>query len=121
MSNDNYYRVSLENARDVMRARLAKLRVEEDEPTGKGVAVYADRAAEDESVAVAALSGSEFTATLHLVETALKRIENGTFGRCAVDGKRIEEKRLMAIPWVTLCLKHQAQQDEIGGTKTFTM
>jgi DnaK suppressor protein len=44
---------------------------------------------------------------LSLVRGALKRIEDGTFGQCLVDGGPIEEKRLQAIPWAAYCLKHE--------------
>ena len=46
---------------------------------------------------------------LTLVREALKRIDNGTFGRCVVDGETIEAKRLEAIPWTPYCLKHQQE------------
>jgi RNA polymerase-binding transcription factor len=45
--------------------------------------------------------------TLQLVQAALRRIENGTFGRCLVDGGPIEPKRLDAIPWTPYCARHQ--------------
>jgi DnaK suppressor protein len=45
--------------------------------------------------------------TLNLVRDALKRIEEGTFGKCVVDAGPIEEKRLNAIPWTPYCLKHE--------------
>ena len=41
------------------------------------------------------------------VREALERIENGTYGRCLVDGEPIDEKRLEAVPWTPYCLKHQ--------------
>jgi DnaK suppressor protein len=41
------------------------------------------------------------------VRDALKRIEEGTFGKCVVDGGAIEEKRLNAVPWTPYCLKHE--------------
>jgi DnaK suppressor protein len=44
---------------------------------------------------------------LQQVRDALKRIDDGTFGQCAVDGGPIEAKRLDAIPWAPYCLKHQ--------------
>ena len=46
-------------------------------------------------------------ATLNQVRDALKRIENGTFGKCVVDGGPIDEKRLRAVPWTPYCLKHE--------------
>ncbi len=45
--------------------------------------------------------------TLNQVRDALKRIDNGTFGKCVVDGGAIEEKRLRALPWTPYCLKHE--------------
>jgi DnaK suppressor protein len=46
-------------------------------------------------------------AVLQQVRDALVRIEDGTFGRCTVDGGPIEPKRLEAVPWTPYCLKHQ--------------
>ena len=40
------------------------------------------------------------------VENALSRIENGTYGECEVCGKQIEEQRLQALPYATLCMDH---------------
>lgn len=45
--------------------------------------------------------------TLQQVQAALRRIENGTFGRCLVDGGPIEPKRLDRIPWAQYCARHQ--------------
>jgi DnaK suppressor protein len=45
--------------------------------------------------------------TLNQVRDALKRIEEGTFGKCVIDGGAIEEKRLQAMPWTPYCLKHE--------------
>lgn len=44
--------------------------------------------------------------SLIYVENALGRIENGTYGECEVCGKVIEEKRLEALPYATLCMEH---------------
>ena len=49
--------------------------------------------------------------TLEEVRQALRRIEDGTYGRCLVDGGLIEEKRLDAIPWTPVCSRH-ARLDE---------
>lgn len=43
---------------------------------------------------------------LNHVNNALSRIENGTYGECSVCGEEIEEKRLQAIPYATLCMEH---------------
>jgi DnaK suppressor protein len=43
----------------------------------------------------------------HLIEeidAALGRIENGTYGACAVCGRPIDEERLEALPYARLCI-----------------
>ena len=71
---------------------------------------------EDESVdfAVAELD----TTTLENIRDALQRIEDGTFGRCIVDGEPIEPKRLEAVPWTPYCLKHQNELATESATRT---
>lgn len=40
------------------------------------------------------------------VNVALARIESGHYGECAECGEEIEEKRLQALPYATLCMAH---------------
>ena len=44
---------------------------------------------------------------LQQVQDALRRIENGTYGQCLVDGGPIDPKRLDAVPWAPYCTRHQ--------------
>ena len=41
------------------------------------------------------------------IDTALGRIEDGSFGTCAKCGKSIAEERLEARPWASLCIDCQ--------------
>jgi len=41
------------------------------------------------------------------IEAALKRSENGTFGKCVHCGQPIALQRLQAIPWARLCIDCQ--------------
>jgi len=59
--------------------------------------------------------------TLHQVQDALKRIEEGTFGQCLVDGGPIEEQRLRAMPWTPYCLKHERLQEKERPRRIFTL
>ncbi|HEV3005501.1 MAG TPA: TraR/DksA family transcriptional regulator, partial [Pirellulales bacterium] len=43
--------------------------------------------------------------TLELIEMALERIEDGTFGLCEECGLRIPKLRLNALPYAHLCVK----------------
>jgi RNA polymerase-binding protein DksA len=48
---------------------------------------------------------------LEQVDAALKRIDEGTYGTCAICGKPIGEERLRAVPWATLCIDDQRKQE----------
>ena len=48
---------------------------------------------------------------LRAIDQALERIHNGTYGICEVCGKEIEEERLEAIPWTTLCIQHAKERE----------
>ncbi len=50
-----------------------------------------------------ALSSMEM-ARLRQIEDALRRIEEGTYGYCKVCGEPIEEGRLLAKPFATMCI-----------------
>jgi RNA polymerase-binding transcription factor DksA len=49
------------------------------------------------------------------INTALSKIEKGTYGKCEKGPERIEKERLEAFPAATLCMKHQKEADKISG------
>ncbi len=49
---------------------------------------------------------------LREIDKALERMKDGTYGLCEVCGKPIEEKRLEALPWTTLCIEHAAEAEK---------
>jgi DnaK suppressor protein len=49
---------------------------------------------------------------LREIDKALERIAEGSYGYCEVCGNPIEEKRLEAIPWTTLCIKHAKEAEK---------
>jgi len=50
--------------------------------------------------------------TLHLIEMAIERIEDGTFGCCAHCEEPIQPKRLDAIPWAPYCFDCQSLREK---------
>jgi DnaK suppressor protein len=87
-----------------------------DSARDSGDAGTADEAASED------FTEAELDSTvLKQVREALTRIDEGTFGRCVVDGEPIEEKRLDAVPWSPYCLKHQTELDARTGRKLPTM
>lgn len=46
-------------------------------------------------------------ALLNLVEDALRRVDEGEYGKCVECGQPVEDKRLDAVPWAPLCMRCQ--------------
>lgn len=49
------------------------------------------------------------------VERALARLKQGTYGQCEMCGKRIPVARLNALPYSTLCIDCQRDQEQAHG------
>jgi DnaK suppressor protein len=47
---------------------------------------------------------------LEKIEGALQRLDDGTYGTCAVCGRKIDDARLQAVPYATLCLDDARMQ-----------
>ena len=48
---------------------------------------------------------------LQEIEAALGRIADGTYGTCSVCGRVIDEARLEAVPYATLCIDDKRAQE----------
>jgi RNA polymerase-binding transcription factor len=48
---------------------------------------------------------------LRYIQEALKTIDSGQYGECVHCGEDIKEKRLMAVPWTTLCIRCQEEKE----------
>jgi DnaK suppressor protein len=49
---------------------------------------------------------------LNMVEGALNRIREGSFGECISCGKEINSKRLDAVPWTRHCIECQEKLEQ---------
>jgi DnaK suppressor protein len=74
---------------------------------GPSIGDWSDASVSDEEKEGQFQEAENDSTLLNQVREALKRIEDGTFGKCMVDGGLIEEKRLNAMPWTPYCLKHE--------------
>ncbi len=50
--------------------------------------------------------------SLNMIDNALRRIEEGTYGNCEECSKAIPQKRLMAMPHARLCIKCQELEEK---------
>jgi DnaK suppressor protein len=117
---------------DIERYRRQLLDLERELSERVGNRIVEARELTDESVVgddeiVDELKEEQFTeadiasAMLREVRAALRRIDEGTFGRCIVDGQPIEPKRLEAMPWTPYCLKHQEELEQARRPRTPTL
>ena len=50
-------------------------------------------------------------AHLRYIEDAMKAMDRGEFGECVRCGEDINEKRLEAVPWATMCIRCQEETE----------
>jgi RNA polymerase-binding transcription factor len=99
-----------------LTAALARTKTEAREAADQGVegdAVDQTVNAENRE-ALLQESSSEWTQLVQ-VRDALKRLEDGTYGKCVDCGRPIEPARLKAIPWTPYCLADQERHDKENG------
>ena len=80
-----------------------------------------DASVADETVSEDFTEAELDSIVLTQVREALRRIDDGTFGKCVVDGAPIEAKRLDASPWSPYCLKHQKLLEAAARRETPTL
>jgi DnaK suppressor protein len=113
----NIMKKRLEEKQAQLQANLRGLTQAHPQPVGPIEAN--DGAPDSEEVAVdflemqqeQSISANE-QALLTEVQAALKRIEQGTYGKCIECGRPIPEKRLEAIPWAARDVEHEARLEQ---------
>ena len=72
-----------------------------DEESGEGDSWAVER---ERDLALSAAA----RAAVDLIDNALQRIDNGTYGVCMTSGKPIQKERLRAIPWAAERVEYKA-------------
>src|SRR5512146_988178 len=80
-----------------------------DEDTAQDIA---DRAASSYNKEFLFSQSNNDRQLLQMVEGALSRIHEGTFGQCISCGKEINPKRLEAVPWTRHCIECQEKLEQ---------
>jgi DnaK suppressor protein len=102
----------LEQKQRDLLASLARMRGEARAAGESEVKDDTDAASDSEISAETLQEASLESTTLEQVEDALKRVADGTYGKCVVCGKQISAARLSAIPWTPYCLEDQEKLDQ---------
>jgi DnaK suppressor protein len=108
----------LENFKKQLETRQQELRkiVARTEQDGREADVgtaqdIADRAANSYTKEFLFHQSNTERNTLNMVEAALARIREGSFGECANCGNEINSKRLEAVPWTKYCIECQEKME----------
>jgi DnaK suppressor protein len=110
MDIEHYKNKLLEKERDLVSI-LAKVEGEARSAGDLEVRDSGDDASVAEDTSVALEEATVMSETLSEVRDALKRIEDGSYGKCSACGRQIERARLEAIPWALYCLEDQEKED----------
>ncbi len=108
----DYFKKRLEE-----RQRQLRLNVSRTEQDGRSSAEdtaqdVADKAASSYNKEFLFHQSNSERQLLQMVEGALSRIREGTFGQCISCGKDINPKRLEAVPWTRHCIECQEKLEQ---------
>ncbi len=74
---------------------------------------FADQASKETDQALELRTRDRERRLIQKIDSALERVENGTFGYCAESGKPIGLRRLEARPVATLSIEAQERREEM--------
>ncbi|MEW5797066.1 MAG: TraR/DksA C4-type zinc finger protein [Candidatus Zixiibacteriota bacterium] len=72
----------------------------------------ADQGTDNMEREMAFAHGSKSRRLLYHIDEALRRIEDGTYGKCHTCGKQIQVPRLTAVPHARLCIECKSAEEE---------
>jgi len=110
MNTEHFKKLLLAKRRE-LQASLAALEGEAAESGDAEVRDNTDAATASQGTAEALEESSIQSQTLEEVQDALRRIEDGSYGKCTVCGREIPLARLEAIPWTPYCIEDQEKLD----------
>ena len=94
-------KVELEQRLAELQSRLANIK---KDVTRSHSGDSAEQAQERENDEVVDAIGNETAQSIRVIQAALERIEDGSYGLCGSCGESIAEGRLSAVPEATLCV-----------------
>ena len=107
-----YFRKRLEQRQQELRRMVSRTEQDGrtvDEDSAQDIA---DRAASSYTKEFLFHQSNNDRQLLAMVESALDRIRQGTFGECIACGKEINAKRLEAVPWTRHCIECQEKLEQ---------
>ena len=105
MNNNNDIHKELMDKLDELTSRLNDIEKDIQHKDSPVSADFAEQATENENAEVLAALEDETNATIENIKHALKRMEEGSYGTCAICGIEIPEERIKALPYTDKCFK----------------
>ena len=109
--SDHYKKKLLEKKSELFRV-VSMTEQYGREADGDSTQDVADKAANSYTKEFLFSQSSNERYLLQLVDEALSRVEEGTFGVCVSCDNEIQQKRLEAVPWTRHCINCQERQEQ---------
>lgn len=106
------FRKQLAEKRDELLRAVSKNDQDGREADEEGTQDLADKAANAYTKEFLFHQSNDNRHILTLVDEALERTKNGSYGVCVECGQEVQPKRLEAVPWARHCIECQEKQDK---------
>ena len=107
------FKSRLEQRRAELKKAMSRIAQDgRDADVDAAAADIADRAASSYTKEFLFHQSNNDRQTLQMVEGAIARIQEGTFGQCISCGNDINPKRLEAVPWTRYCIDCQEKLEK---------
>ncbi|MEX2488685.1 MAG: TraR/DksA family transcriptional regulator [Pseudomonadales bacterium] len=104
MVDQNKLKDELVTLREELLGRLGRTHQHIHHKEGRVSANFSEQSVEMESEQLVHLLDEEGRHELRLIDRALARLEEGTYGECVQCGEPVGDGRLEAIPYAELCI-----------------
>jgi DnaK suppressor protein len=106
------FRKKLETRRQELRHMVVRNQQDGRTVDDEATQDVADRAASSYNKEFLFSQSNNDRQLLNMVDSALARIREGSFGECVSCGKEINAKRLEAVPWTRHCIECQEKAEQ---------
>jgi DnaK suppressor protein len=106
------FRKKLETRRNELRHMVVRNQQDGRTADDEATQDVADRAASSYNKEFLFSQSNNDRQLLNMVDGALSRIREGSFGECVSCGKEINAKRLEAVPWTRHCIECQEKAEQ---------
>ncbi|HWZ82576.1 MAG TPA: TraR/DksA family transcriptional regulator [Terriglobales bacterium] len=107
-----YFRKKLETRQKELRHMVTRNQQDGRSADEEATQDVADRAASSYNKEFLFSQSNNDRQLLLMVDGALARLREGTFGECVSCGKEINAKRLEAVPWTRHCIECQEKAEQ---------